>query len=104
MNGYAGSFMTASAADHYQAQQRKEQEALLGNKWHQKMGFQKPTNLDQSINHIRQTEYAPFTREQEPPSIANMYLQQQYGGRERMQEDGYAIEEVEQEPSGRQMR
>ncbi|KAF8453007.1 hypothetical protein BGX38DRAFT_443553 [Terfezia claveryi] len=66
-----------------------------GNGWHQKMGQQKPNNLEQSIHHIRSNEYAPFTREAEQPSIARLYLQQQYGGLGRMQqEQDYGMEDA----------
>jgi len=66
-----------------------------GNGWHQKMGYQKPNNLDQCIHNIRSSEYAPFTREVEQPSIASLYLQQQYGGLRRMQqEQDYGMEDA----------
>lgn len=66
-----------------------------GNGWHQKMGFQKPSNLDQSISTIRATEFAPFTREAEQPSIASLYLQQQFGGLGSLQQDqDYGMEDA----------
>lgn len=66
-----------------------------GNGWHQKMGYQKPNNLDQAIHNIRSNEYAPFTREAEQPSIASLYLQERYGGLGRMQqEQDYGMEDA----------
>lgn len=71
------------------------QQPLSGNGWHQKMGYQKPNNLDQSIHNIRTTEYAPFTREPEQPSIASLYIQQRYGGLGGAQQDqDYGMEDA----------
>ena len=76
-------------------QRRGDDTLRAGNRWHQKMGYQKPANLDQSISQIKATEYAPFTREPEHPSIASMYLAQQFGGIRMQQEhQDYGMEDA----------
>ncbi|KAF8472628.1 hypothetical protein BDZ91DRAFT_442163 [Kalaharituber pfeilii] len=86
-------------ASSYAPPPRKDEDAQWGNRWHTKMGFQKPSNLDQSISHIKATEYAPFTREAEQPSIASLYIQQAYGGLGRMHQDqqDYGMEDAAQQ-------
>lgn len=74
-----------------------------GNNWHTKQGQQKPSNLDSSIHTIKASQYAPFTREQEQPSIAKLYIQQQYGNMARINEvPEYGMEDAppfKEEPS-----